>query len=58
MARKSVSLPAGVEFAGQSIRIRFTWKGESLCETLAYPQTPKGIKATADLHALILSSHF
>ena len=58
MARKSVGLPAGLEFAGQSIRIRFTWQGERRCETLAYPQTPKGIKAAADLRANVISSHF
>ena len=55
MARKSVGLPAGLEFAGQSIRIRFTWQGERRCETLAYPQTPKGIKAAADLRANVIS---
>lgn len=55
MARKSVGLPAGVEFAGQSIRIRFTWQGERRCETLAYPQTPKGVKAAADLRANVVS---
>lgn len=55
MARKSVGLPAGVEFAGQSIRIRFTWQGERHCETLVYPQTPKGIKAAADLRANVIS---
>lgn len=55
MARKPVGLPAGVEFAGQSIRIRFTWQGERRCETLAYPQTTKGIKAAADLRANVVS---
>ncbi|APC18125.1 site-specific integrase [Pseudomonas frederiksbergensis] len=54
MARKPVGLPAGVEFAGQSVRIRFTWKFRR-CETLAYPQTPKGIKAAADLRATVTS---
>jgi integrase len=48
-------MPAGVEFAGQSIRIRFTWNGERRCETLAHPQTPKGIKAAADLRDNVIS---
>lgn len=55
MAGKSMGLPTGVEFAGQSIRIRFTWNGERRCETLPYPQTPKGIKAAADLRANVIS---
>jgi integrase len=54
MARKPLGLPAGVEFAGQSVRIRFTWKFRR-CETLPYPQTPKGIKAAADLRATVVS---
>lgn len=55
MARKPVGLPAGVEFIGQTIRIRFTWKGQRRCETLSLPQTPKGIKAAADLRANVMS---
>ncbi|WP_122552768.1 tyrosine-type recombinase/integrase [Pseudomonas viridiflava] len=55
MARKSMGLPTGVEFAGQSIRIRFTWNGERRCETLPYPQTPKGIKAASDLRSNVVS---
>lgn len=55
MARKPVGLPRGVEFAGQSVRIRFTWNGERRCETLAHPQTPKGIKAAADLRDQVIS---
>lgn len=55
MARKPMGLPTGVEFAGQSVRIRFTWNGERRCETLPYPQTPKGIKAAADLRANVIS---
>lgn len=55
MARKPMGLPTGVEFAGQSIRIRFTWNGERRCETLPYPQTPKGIKAASDLRANVVS---
>lgn len=58
MARKPVGLPTGVEFAGDSIRIRFTWKRRR-CETLPYPQTAKGIKAAADLrsHVISLAKH-
>lgn len=52
MARKPLGLPAGVELAGQSLRIRFTWNFRR-CETLAYPQTPKGIKAAADLRSTV-----
>ncbi|MFK3973733.1 tyrosine-type recombinase/integrase [Pseudomonas sp. NPDC087358] len=55
MARKPMGLPTGVEFAGNSVRIRFTWNGERRCETLPYPQTPKGIKAAADLRAQVIS---
>ena len=55
MARKPMGLPTGVEFAGQSIRIRFTWNGERRCETLPYPQTSKGVKAAADLRANVVS---
>jgi integrase len=55
MARKSMGMPAGVELVGQSIRIRFTWNGQRRCETLAYPQTPKGIKAAADLRDNVIS---
>ncbi|PXX51546.1 integrase [Pseudomonas sp. LAMO17WK12:I10] len=54
MARKPMGLPAGVKFAGQSIRIRFTWQGRK-CETLPYPQTAKGIKAASDLRAQVVS---
>ncbi|KFE50095.1 tyrosine-type recombinase/integrase [Pseudomonas syringae] len=54
MARKPVGLPTGVEFAGESIRIRFTWKTRR-CETLPYPQTAKGIKSAADLRAHVIS---
>lgn len=55
MARKPMGLPTGVEFVGQSVRIRFTWRGERRCETLAHPQTPKGIKAAADLRDQVIS---
>ncbi|WP_232532269.1 tyrosine-type recombinase/integrase [Pseudomonas mosselii] len=40
---------------GKSIRIRFTWNGERRSETLAYPQTAKGIKAAADLRTQVVS---
>ena len=55
MARKPMGLPTGVEFVGQSVRIRFTWRGERRCETLAHPQTPKGVKAAADLRDQVVS---
>ncbi|MBK59377.1 MAG: site-specific integrase [Pseudomonas sp.] len=53
MGRKSVGLPQGVEIAGSSVRIRFTWKKERRCETLPYPQTPKGFAAAAGLRAQV-----
>lgn len=49
MARKPVDMPAGVEPVGKRLRIRFTWKKVRRCETLGYPQTPKGIAAAASL---------
>jgi len=55
MARKPLGLPAGVEFIGQTIRIRFTWKGQRRCETLGLPQTAKGIKAAADLRSNVVN---
>lgn len=55
MARKPMGLPTGVEFVGQSVRIRFTWRGERRCETLAHSQTSKGIKAAADLRDQVIS---
>lgn len=54
MAGKQLGLPTGVEFVGAAIRIRFTWKGATpprRCETLPFPQTPKGIQAAASLRA-------
>lgn len=53
MGRKAVGLPQGVEIAGSSVRIRFTWKKERRCETLPYPQTPKGFAAAAGLRAQV-----
>lgn len=53
MDRKPVDLPAGVELVGRSIRIRFTWNKKRCCETLALPQTPKGIAAAASLRAQV-----
>ncbi|WP_236412754.1 tyrosine-type recombinase/integrase [Pseudomonas syringae] len=35
--------------------MRFTWRGKRRCETLAHPQTPKGIKAAADLRDQVIS---
>lgn len=55
MARKPLGLPTGVEFIGQTIRIRFTWKGQRRCETLGLPQTPKGIKAASDLRSNVVN---
>jgi integrase len=55
MARKPLELPAGVEFIGQTIRVRFTWKGQRRCETLGFPQTPKGIKAASDLRSNVIN---
>lgn len=57
MARNNLGLPTGVEFAGNSIRIRFTWKGAEpprRCETLGFPQTQKGIAAAASLRAQVV----
>ncbi|WP_330115609.1 tyrosine-type recombinase/integrase [Pseudomonas sp. JS3066] len=34
---------------GERIRIRFSWRKVRRCETLPYPQTPKGIAAAAGL---------
>nr|WP_028941585.1 site-specific integrase [Pseudomonas vranovensis] len=55
MAGRRMGLPTGVEYIGKSIRIRFTWNGERRNETLAYPQTAKGVKAAADLRAQVVS---
>ena len=53
MARKPVGLPAGVEFIGKSIRIRFTWNKKRCCETLPFPQTTKGIAAAEGLRSQV-----
>lgn len=53
MDRKPVDLPAGVELVGRSIRIRFSWNKKRCCETLPYPQTPKGIAAAASLRTQV-----
>ena len=53
MGRKPVDLPAGVEFIGRSIRIRFSWNKKRCCETLPLPQTAKGIAAAANLRAQV-----
>lgn len=49
MARKPMEMPTGVEPVGKRLRIRFTWRKVRRCETLPYPQTPKGIAAAASL---------
>ncbi len=53
MDRKPVDLPTGVELVGRSIRIRFSWNKKRCCETLPYPQTPKGIAAAASLRTQV-----
>ncbi|MCY1294574.1 putative defective protein IntQ [compost metagenome] len=56
MDRKHLGLPTGVEFVGESIRIRFTWRGATpprRCETLPFPQTAKGIQAATGLRAQV-----
>ncbi|MDG9928490.1 MULTISPECIES: tyrosine-type recombinase/integrase [unclassified Pseudomonas] len=56
MAGKHLGLPPGVEFVGDSIRIRFTWRGATpprRCETLPFPQTAKGVQAAASLRAQV-----
>lgn len=53
MAREPVELPTGVELVGQSIRIRFSWGKRRCCETLPFPQTPKGIAAAAGLRSQV-----
>ena len=53
MDRKPVDLPAGVELVGRSIRIRFSWNKKRCCETLPFPQTPKGIAAAAGLRTQV-----
>lgn len=53
MAKKPDGLPTGVEFAGSSIRIRFSRNGKRCCETLAFPQTPQGVQAAAGLRAQV-----
>ena len=54
MARKPLELPTGVELVGKRIRIRFMHNGKRCCETLAYPQTPQGIKAAEHLRAQVV----
>lgn len=56
MAGKHLGLPPGVEFVGDTIRVRFTWRGATpprRCETLRLPQTAKGINAAAKLLARV-----
>lgn len=53
MAREPMELPTGVELVGKSIRIRFSWNKKRHCETLALPQTPKGIAAAEALRSQV-----
>ena len=53
MGRKSVGLPDGVEPRGNSVRIRFTWKGKRRSETTAYQPTAKGIAAAGGVVARV-----
>ncbi|QLL11753.1 tyrosine-type recombinase/integrase [Pseudomonas chlororaphis] len=53
MAREPMELPTGVEFVGESIRIRFSYNKKRRCETLPFPQTPKGIAAAAGLRSQV-----
>lgn len=53
MARESMELPTGVELIGKSIRIRFSWDKKRCCETLALPQTTKGIAAAEALRSQV-----
>lgn len=54
MARKPLDMPAGVEYIGKRLRIRFTWKNIRRCETLPYPQTTKGLAAAASLRDQVI----
>lgn len=56
MDRKPVAkMPTGVEVInGTSVRIRFSWNGRRVCETLGYPPTPQGIQAAAGLRATVV----
>lgn len=53
MGRKSVGLPNGVEVRGNTVRIRFTWKGQRRSETTTDPATAKGIAAAGSLCARV-----
>jgi integrase len=53
MAREPMELPAGVEFVGTAIRIRFSWNKKRCCETLPFPQTAKGIAAASGLRSQV-----
>lgn len=55
MAGGELGLPTGVEFIGKSIRIRFTINGTRRSETLALPQTAKGVKTASDLRTKVIS---
>jgi len=49
-----MDMPTGVEPVGKRLRIRFTWQKVRRCETLGYPQTPKGIAAAASLRDQVI----
>lgn len=46
--------PAGVEPVSDKLRIRFTWAGARRCETLPYPQTPKGLAAASAIRDQVI----
>lgn len=54
MAREPMELPTGVELVGKSIRIRFSWNKKRHCETLALPQTARGIAAAEALRSQVI----
>lgn len=58
MAGKHLDLSTGVEFVGDTIRIRFSWKGADpvrRCETLSHlSQSQAGIKAATNLRAEVV----
>lgn len=54
MAREPMELPTGVELVGKSIRIRFSWNKKRHCETLALPQTARGISAAEALRSQVI----
>ena len=53
MGRKSMGLPDGVEPRGETVRIRFTWKGQRRSEPTPYKPTAKGLAAAGSLCARV-----